>query len=401
MGFLDTVMIVGICVAFGAGAFILVTQLRRARQDRAHGIRLEGPGARGPGTVHGRRLARHPAGPGVQCPAPYAARWDVQALVAQLGSIRRRRLRVRRIGGACCCAGRCALHDGEPRLTGTLASVSFGDAGGHRARRPVLRVQKLGRPPKPRHPLRPPRNHRLPSALLLPWRETADLFARARVCYPEESLSGRVSVACRGRPTDGGAPGASVQGIRIPRLPRQAARRVLRLALRFQRRQLDAIQDMPNFLLPLRERAAAFAGLSPSDLQQVLLTEYRPGAAIGWHKDRSVFGRHCRHLASVGVHLPAAAQSRNQMGARIDHGRAALSVYLLHGPSRTEWEHSIPAVDQLRYSVIVPEFWRHVRRRKDGRMDATAHDGDRSGVRLIALTPIELCRHMIVPEARA
>jgi alkylated DNA repair dioxygenase AlkB len=27
------------------------------------------------------------------------------------------------------------------------------------------------------------------------------------------------------------------------------------------------------------------------------------------------------------------------------------SVYLLRGPSRREWEHSIPGVDSLRYSI--------------------------------------------------
>jgi alkylated DNA repair dioxygenase AlkB len=40
----------------------------------------------------------------------------------------------------------------------------------------------------------------------------------------------------------------------------------------------------------MRETAAAFAQINPSDLQQVLVTQYQPGAAIGWHKDRSVFG---------------------------------------------------------------------------------------------------------------
>src|SRR6516164_2716909 len=52
-------------------------------------------------------------------------------------------------------------------------------------------------------------------------------------------------------------------------------------------RQTDGI---PAFLLPVREAAAAFAELPPKRLQQVLVTEYRPGAAIGWHKDRSIFG---------------------------------------------------------------------------------------------------------------
>ncbi|HEX6369270.1 MAG TPA: hypothetical protein VF006_10075 [Longimicrobium sp.] len=27
------------------------------------------------------------------------------------------------------------------------------------------------------------------------------------------------------------------------------------------------------------------------------------------------------------------------------------SAYLMRGPSRTEWEHSIPALDSLRYSL--------------------------------------------------
>ena len=47
---------------------------------------------------------------------------------------------------------------------------------------------------------------------------------------------------------------------------------------------------MPGFLSGIREQAAAFAGIGANDLQQVLITEYGPGAAIGWHKDRSVFG---------------------------------------------------------------------------------------------------------------
>src|SRR5215472_7485067 len=52
---------------------------------------------------------------------------------------------------------------------------------------------------------------------------------------------------------------------------------------------LQKTDDIPDFLHPVREKAAAFAGLRPDALQHALLTEYREGAAIGWHKDRSVF----------------------------------------------------------------------------------------------------------------
>src|SRR5438876_11917469 len=48
-------------------------------------------------------------------------------------------------------------------------------------------------------------------------------------------------------------------------------------------------EPLPDFLLPLRERAAAVAGLACDRLQQVLVTEYAPGAPIGWHRDKPEF----------------------------------------------------------------------------------------------------------------
>jgi len=118
---------------------------------------------------------------------------------------------------------------------------------------------------------------------------------------------------------------------------------------------LTKTDDMPDFLLPLRERAAAFAGLQATDLQQVLLTEYQPGAPIGWHKDRFVFGD------VVGVSLLSACTFRFRRKAGAGWERSSLvlaprSAYLLHGPARTEWEHSIPPVTELRYSITFRNF---------------------------------------------
>jgi alkylated DNA repair dioxygenase AlkB len=113
---------------------------------------------------------------------------------------------------------------------------------------------------------------------------------------------------------------------------------------------LQKTEDMPDFLLPIRDRAADFASLTAAALQQVLLTEYRPGAAIGWHKDRSVFGE------VVGISLLSACTFRLRRKAGQGWERRSLelqrrSAYLLQGEVRTDWEHSIPAVDQLRYSI--------------------------------------------------
>ncbi len=113
---------------------------------------------------------------------------------------------------------------------------------------------------------------------------------------------------------------------------------------------LRKADDMPEFLLRLRARAAAFAGLEADALQHVLLTEYRPGAAIGWHKDRSVFGE------TIGISLlsPCRFRFRRKQGngwERRSLTAEPRSAYLLAGASRTDWEHSIPAVEALRYSI--------------------------------------------------
>lgn len=54
----------------------------------------------------------------------------------------------------------------------------------------------------------------------------------------------------------------------------------------FCARYLQKADDIPGFLLSLRDTAAAFAGMEPEELQHVLVTEYGPGAGIGWHRDR-------------------------------------------------------------------------------------------------------------------
>jgi alkylated DNA repair dioxygenase AlkB len=120
---------------------------------------------------------------------------------------------------------------------------------------------------------------------------------------------------------------------------------------------LQKTDDMPAFLLSVREQAALFAELAPERLQQVLLTEYKPGVQIGWHKDRSVFGE------VVGLSLLSSCtfRLRRKLGSkweRVSIVAEPRSAYLLSGPSRSEWEHSIPGVEALRYSITFRNFKR-------------------------------------------
>jgi alkylated DNA repair dioxygenase AlkB len=118
----------------------------------------------------------------------------------------------------------------------------------------------------------------------------------------------------------------------------------------FTHARLHRVEDMPEFLLAVRDRAAAFAGIAAADLQHVLLTEYGPGAPIGWHRDRGVFAE----VVGISLVSPCTFRLRRKAGDRWERVNLVLeprSAYLLEGLARTEWEHSIPPVEQLRYSI--------------------------------------------------
>jgi alkylated DNA repair dioxygenase AlkB len=123
--------------------------------------------------------------------------------------------------------------------------------------------------------------------------------------------------------------------------------------------RLRKADDIPEFLLPLRTRAATFAKLRPDELQHVLVIEYAPGAGIGWHRDRPVFGE----VVAVSLLAPCLLRFRRkeeQEGEkvktkakweRVNLWAEPRSGYHLSGPARSEWQHSILRLDSLRYSV--------------------------------------------------
>lgn len=118
----------------------------------------------------------------------------------------------------------------------------------------------------------------------------------------------------------------------------------------FERGGIAVGAPVPAFLLPLRARAAAFAGLSPEMLEQVLLIRYDPGAGIGWHRDRPMF----EHVVGVSLGVPAVLRLRRRTDTGFDRQSLPLaprSIYHLAGEARHGWEHGIAAMDRTRWSV--------------------------------------------------
>ncbi|MER9642837.1 alpha-ketoglutarate-dependent dioxygenase AlkB [Mesorhizobium sp. M0239] len=133
-----------------------------------------------------------------------------------------------------------------------------------------------------------------------------------------------------------------------------ANRRVVGFGLRYDydRRQVVEAPPIPDFLLALRDKIAALAGRPAEAFAQVLINEYRPGAGIGWHRDKP----HFEDVAGVSLLGPCSFRLRRKNGTKWDRRTIVVeprSAYLMTGPSRTEWEHSIPPVDLHRYSITL------------------------------------------------
>jgi alkylated DNA repair dioxygenase AlkB len=108
----------------------------------------------------------------------------------------------------------------------------------------------------------------------------------------------------------------------------------------------------PSFLIPLRRKVAAIFDRSEKTFRQVLINEYRPGAGIGWHRDKAQFDE----VVGVSLLAPCTLRFRRKVGqtwVRASLHAEPRSAYLLSGPARTVWEHSVPPLERLRYSITL------------------------------------------------
>jgi alkylated DNA repair dioxygenase AlkB len=119
----------------------------------------------------------------------------------------------------------------------------------------------------------------------------------------------------------------------------------------FDTNQLGPAPAIPAFLLNLRQKAAALTGMAADRFQHALVTEYRPGTELGWHRDVGEFER------VVGVSLAGRCRMRfrhypPEKGAKIfTLELEPRSVYVLRDEIRWRWQHSVAATKELRYSI--------------------------------------------------
>jgi alkylated DNA repair dioxygenase AlkB len=126
----------------------------------------------------------------------------------------------------------------------------------------------------------------------------------------------------------------------------------------FGKTEIKRAPDMPAFFLPVRTRAGKVFDIDPNNLTQTSIIEYSTGSPIGWHRDIPHFG------VVVGISLGAACRMRFRKYNRVRSKNSKRdeilaielqprSIYLMSGASRQIWQHSIPPVKELRYSIMM------------------------------------------------
>jgi alkylated DNA repair dioxygenase AlkB len=119
----------------------------------------------------------------------------------------------------------------------------------------------------------------------------------------------------------------------------------------FEANTLGPAPGMPPFLAPLRAKVATWAGVAAEGFTHALVSEYRPGTPLGWHRDVPQFD------VIVGISLAADARMRFRPYPP-KSGDAVLaldlpprSAYILRDEVRWKWQHSVEATKALRYSI--------------------------------------------------
>jgi alkylated DNA repair dioxygenase AlkB len=132
----------------------------------------------------------------------------------------------------------------------------------------------------------------------------------------------------------------------------EGKRRVASFGFRYDYglRKLEGADPIPGWLTPVIRSVEKFGGLPAGSVGQVLCTEYDAGVGIGWHRDRP----HFDEIFGLSLKAPCKFRFRRPAGAKWERFTLVAeprSLYMMSGASRQVWEHSIPAVEQRRYSI--------------------------------------------------
>lgn len=123
----------------------------------------------------------------------------------------------------------------------------------------------------------------------------------------------------------------------------------------FENGNLKRGEEIPETFRFLLDKTARHLSIAPDNFKELLLTAYPVGAVINWHRDAPPFG------VIAGISLNADCIFRLKPYDKLKQNRSSIisfpvkrrSLYIISGKSRSEWQHSISPVKELRYSITL------------------------------------------------
>jgi len=123
----------------------------------------------------------------------------------------------------------------------------------------------------------------------------------------------------------------------------------------FENASLTKGKEIPPLFNFLINKVSKHLSIAPADFAELLVIEYPVGSVINWHRDAAPFD------LIAGISLMSDCTFRLRPHDKAKQNRASVisfpvqrrSLYILQGPSRTDWQHSITPVKQRRYSITL------------------------------------------------
>jgi alkylated DNA repair dioxygenase AlkB len=123
----------------------------------------------------------------------------------------------------------------------------------------------------------------------------------------------------------------------------------------FEKRILSKGKDIPSVFDSLINKVAMYLNIDRNQFAELLVTEYPIGSVINWHRDAPPFD------IIAGISLASDCTFKLRPHDKSKQGRGSVislpvrrrSLYLMQGPARSEWQHSITPVREIRYSITL------------------------------------------------
>lgn len=123
----------------------------------------------------------------------------------------------------------------------------------------------------------------------------------------------------------------------------------------FDSKTLSKGKDIPIAFYDILLKTAQHLGLEKENFAELLVTEYPIGSVINWHRDAPPFDliAGISLLSDCRFRLRPQEKSQQIKSKTKSFDVQRRSLYVMQSSARSEWQHSISPVKNIRYSITL------------------------------------------------